>query len=56
MNALFAVEPGTPAVNFGAIGTTPPRRAGVARAAFAFGTVPGASSAIDSGAWVRIEV
>ena len=37
----------------GRIGSTPPRRCGEPAAAVRVGAVPGASSAIESGAWLR---
>jgi hypothetical protein len=45
-----------PAQGHGAIGSTPPRRAGEPVAAASVGGVPGASSAIESGAWLRTVV
>ena len=52
VKALFSGE----TVNLGAIGSTPPSRAGEARGAPLFGAVPGASSAIESGAGLRSRV
>jgi len=37
----------------GRMGSTPPSRAGEPAAALAIGTVPGASKAMLSGAWLR---
>ncbi len=52
MKALFSGE----TANFGAIGRTPPSRAGEARVAPLFGAVPGARRAIESGAVARSRV
>jgi hypothetical protein len=52
VNALFSGE----TVNFGAIARTPPRRSGDASAAVGTTGVPGAFSAIDSGATERRRV
>ena len=43
-----------PCALIGAIGSTPPSRAGEPVAAPALAAVPGASSAIESGAWLRV--
>ena len=56
VNALFSVEPATVPVNLGTIARTPPRRSGEASAAPGTTAVPGAFSAIDSGATERRRV
>ncbi len=45
-----------PCASIGLSGSTPPRRAGEPAAAPATGAVPGASSAMESGAWLRVLV
>jgi hypothetical protein len=45
-----------PWASIGLIGSTPPSRAGDPAAALVTGAVPGASSAIESGAWLRVAV